>query len=242
MTDLIQTMIDQDILGLTESAAVRAACAEGMPLDEALLARSGLADDKVIEFLAQEFSVPLADLDGDDPDMKLVTSFPARILLAHTLLPLYEQDGNVILATAKLFDTSGIDELHLASGREFEIALAPPTELARMIQRLLGLGADTVESMIQNEDGDDIQTLVDADGQGVNIEVDEDASISRFVNQVLMDSLSRGATDLHFEPFDDELRVRARVDGLLQEIPIPMEVRRYRSAIVSRLKILSQLD
>ena len=70
----------------------------------------------------------------------------------------------------------------------------------------------------------------------------EDASIIRFVNQVLSEALELRATDVHVEPFESQLRVRYRIDGVLQEASIPPEVRRYHAAIVSRIKILSQLD
>ena len=73
-------------------------------------------------------------------------------------------------------------------------------------------------------------------------EAAEDASIIKFVNQVLAEAIERRATDVHFEPFEDALRVRYRVDGVLQEANIPPEVRQFQPAIVSRLKILSHLD
>src|SRR6202042_749925 len=110
----------------------------------------------------------------------------------------------------------------------------------REMKKHLGVGADTIDTLdedaplqVVDEDRDDDGNLEDAA---------EDASIIRFVNQVLSDAVSLRASDIHLEPFEDEFRIRYRIDGVLQEVPVPAQLKRFQPAIVSRIKILSHLN
>jgi general secretion pathway protein E/type IV pilus assembly protein PilB len=236
-------MREKGLLDDQAARAVEALTAEGSPLDEALLSASGVPEEKLLRHLAEEFGVPYADLEEFQPDKEFLEQFPARILLTHRLLPLWEREGVVTVASNRLFDTSGLDELRMACGMDVAPALAPSAEIGRVVTNLLGVGADTLQSLVSEAEEDDVQVV---DGEGDD-EVDledaaQDASIIKFVNQVLAEAIERRATDVHFEPFEDTLRVRYRVDGILQEASIPAEIRQFQPAIVSRLKILSRLD
>ena len=230
---------------LDESTArrVQGLVAEGRPLDEALLAAGGLPEDRLLRYLSEEFHVPYVDLEQHPPEKEFLAQFPARILLEHRLLPLRRENGIVTVATSRLFDTSGLDELRLASGLEFRVALAPSAEITRCIKGLLGVGADTLQSLVSEAEDEGVQVVDrEADEDTDLTAAAQDASIIKFVNQVLAEAIERRATDVHVEPFEDALRVRYRVDGVLQEANIPPEVRQFHPAIVSRLKILSRLD
>ncbi len=218
--------------------------AAGQPLDEALLAASGVPEEQLLRYLAGEFGVTYVDIETHLPGKEFLSQFPAHILLEHGLLPLWQEDGIVTVASNRLFDTTGLDELRLASGLEFRVALAPAAEISRGLKGLLGVGADTLQTLVSEAADEGVQVVdgdadedMDVAGAGA-----EDASIIKFVNQVIAEAIDRRATDVHVEPFEDALRVRYRVDGVLQEANIPPEVRQFHPAIVSRLKILSHLD
>jgi len=230
---------------LTEQAArdVESLAAGGKPLDEALLSASGLAEEELLRYLSEEFHVPYVDLETSRPEREFLARFPARILMTHRLLPVSQEDGVVMVATNRLFDTSGLDELRMACGLEVRPALAPSSEIGRCINALLGVGADTLQSLVSEADEDGVEVVVGEPDGDMDLETAaQDASIIKFVNQVLAEAIERRATDVHFEPFESVLRVRYRVDGVLQEANIPPEVRQFQPAIVSRLKILSRLD
>ncbi len=230
---------------LTEHAAgnVEALAAAGSPLDEALLQAGGVEEEKLLRYLAGEFQVPYVDLEATPPEKEFLGRFPARILMTHRILPLWQEDGTVTVAINRLFDTTGLDELRMACGLEIRPALAPSSEIARCISALLGVGADTLQSLVSEADEEGVEVVVGDGEEDVDLaSAAQDASIIKFVNQVLTEAIERRATDVHFEPFEDVLRVRYRVDGVLQEANIPPEVRRFQLAIVSRLKILSRLD
>ena len=129
----------------------------------------------------------------------------------------------------------------MACDKDFEIALATQEEIDRWLKRLLGVGADTLQSLQAGIER--IEVLEDDESEEVDLsEAAEDASIVKFVNQILTEAIAKRATDVHFEPFEDQLRVRYRIDGVLTEANVPPTVGQFRAAIVSRLKILSHLD
>ena len=236
-------MQGEGLLGEQAAQDVETLVAQGKSLDEALLTAGGLPEERLLRFLAQEFHVPYVDLETNPPTREFLKQFPARILLAHRLVPLSRDNGAVVVASNKLFDTSGLDELRMASGQEVRLALACSSEIGRCIAALLGVGADTLQSLVSEAADAEVQVVDHEPDEDVDLaDAAEDASIIKFVNQVLAEAIDRRATDVHFEPFEDSLRVRYRVDGVLQEANVPPEVRQFQPAIVSRVKILSHLD
>ncbi len=235
-------MLQEVLLDEQTAERVRAYNAEGNTLDQALLVAGGLSEEQMLRYLAKEYQFAYLDLEHCHPSKAFLSQFPARILLERRVLPLEECDGIVLVATCKLFDTTGVDELRLATGKDFRLALAPSSEIDRCIKRCLGVGADTVQSMVSEAAENGLQ-IIDQETDDMDLtEAAEGASIIRFVNQVLTEAIELRATDVHFEPYEDELRVRYRIDGVLQEAAIPPGVRQFQAAIVSRLKILSRLD
>jgi general secretion pathway protein E/type IV pilus assembly protein PilB len=243
MKDIVSKMLDDRLFDPAVADRVRALMTEGKPLDAALLEASGLPEDKVLRYLAAEFQVPYVDLEQLPPAKEFLAKFPARILLKHRLLPMEAPGGEVWAVTSRLFGTTGVDELRLFSGQELRLALAPASEIDRCIKNGLGVGADTLQTLVSDAADAGIQVVQDEDEQGLNLAGGtEDASIIKFVNQVLTEGIDRRATDVHIEPFENELRVRYRIDGMLVEASIPPEVKNFQAEIVSRLKILSRLD
>jgi len=243
MNAILHKFVSDGLIDAKAAEAVDALTASGEPLDEALIAAGGIGEEKTLRALAAEFSVPWVDLDTHPPEKALLAKFPARILLTHRILPLSQENDAVTVAFSRLFDTSGLDELRLASGLDVRLALAPSAEIARCINSLLGVGADTLQSLVSEAEADGVEIVDTGSDEDVDIEeAAQDASIIRFVNQVLSEAIELRATDVHFEPFEESLRVRYRVDGVLREANVPPEVRQFHPAIVSRIKILSRLD
>jgi general secretion pathway protein E/type IV pilus assembly protein PilB len=248
VNDIVSRLAQEGLLDTDSAVQVRDALSSGKSLDEALRTPKSASEDKILRLLAEEFGIPFVDLEKDAdkyvPTKELLAKLPARILIDHRLMPLSESPDGVLVVTSKVFDTSGLDELRLATGLEILPALAPSSEIDRFAKKYLGVGADTLQSLGVGGNEDDIKVL---DDQRREDDMDltdaaEDASIIRFVNQVLAEALERRATDVHIEPFEEQLRVRYRIDGVLVEANIPPQVRKFHAAIVSRIKILSHLD
>ena len=243
MDNILDVLVSQGLVDGERACDVRAVAAAGQPLADALREAGGASEEKVLRFLAGYYGLSYADdLEQSAPPRELLARFPAGMLLRYRLLPLREADGYAEVVTCDPFDASALDRLRVATGLELRPALAPAGEIERCVKRVLGVGADTLQSL----GVDDLVQVVDEGGagdEGLDLTVDAgDASIIRFVNQVLVEALELRASDVHVEPFENQLRVRYRVDGILQEANIPAQVRRFHAAIVSRLKILSHLD
>ncbi len=200
-----------------------------------------LTEERVLRWLAREYGVTFTKLDELEPDKAVLSLFPARLLLRDELLPLRRVDNQIEIATSRLFATQGIDGLKALTGLRLRPVLAPSEAVQRELKKRLGVGADTIDTL---DEETALQVVDDGGGaSGNNLdEAAEDASIIRFVNQVLKDAIELRASDIHLEPFEDELRIRYRIDGVLQEVPVPAQIKRFQPAIVARVKILSHLN
>ncbi|MBM3822302.1 MAG: type II/IV secretion system protein [Verrucomicrobia bacterium] len=202
----------------------------------------GLAatEESVLRWLADEYELEFTTLEDVEPDKQVLSLFPARLLLKEELLPLRRVDGWVEIATSRLFATEGLDALKTMTGLRLEPVLAPREAVQREMKKRLGVGADTIDTL---DVAAGLEVVREGEEEGTNLDnAAEDASIIRFVNQVLKDAIELRASDVHLEPFEHELRIRYRIDGVLQEVPVPAQIKRFQPAIVSRVKILSHLN
>jgi len=209
-------------------------------LGEAGTGGSLRSEEDVLRWLAREYGLSYTTLEDVEPDRQLLSLFPARILLKEELLPLRRQNGVVEVATSRLFATQGLDALKTLTGLNLRPVLAPSEVIQREMKKRLGVGADTIDTL-----GEEASFQVVDEHPEEDTDLDtaaEDASIIRFVNQVLRDAINLRASDIHLEPFEHELRIRYRIDGVLQDVPVPAQIKRFQPAIVSRVKILSHLN
>jgi general secretion pathway protein E/type IV pilus assembly protein PilB len=197
-------------------------------------------EDDVLRWLAAEYGLTFTTLDDVDPDRQLLSLFPARILLKEELLTIRRVYGTVEVATSRLFATQGLDALKTLTGLNLRPVLAGTESIQREMKKRLGVGADTIGTLDEEKT---IQVVDDnADDNNLDSSGGDEASIIRFVNQVLKDAIELRASDIHLEPFEDEFRIRYRIDGDLQGIPVPPQLKQFQPAIVSRIKILSHLN
>src|SRR5690606_30754674 len=118
------------------------------------------------------------------------------------------------------------------------LGLAPLAEIEKAIKRLYGVGGETIEEMLEDDGLEELDALLDADPN----ELDEEASVVKFVNQIIWEAHQEGATDIHMEPMERDLRIRYRIDGALVQVPLPARLKRFQAAIISRLKVMSNMD
>jgi type II secretion system protein E len=198
------------------------------------------SEEDVLRWLAKEYGLEYRSLEDVEPDRQILSLFPARILLKEELLPLQRVNGTVEVATSRLFATQGLDALKTLTGLNLKPVLASTEAIQREMKKRLGVGADTIGTL-DEEKGFEV---LDDNGENTDLDagVEDEASIIRFVNQVLRDAIELRASDIHLEPFEDEFRIRYRIDGVLQDIPVPAQLNRFQPAIVSRVKILSHLN
>ncbi len=236
MSALVERLGTQLGLSAEAQATISGRLAAGVGLAQAL--GEVVEEPVVAAALADVLGLGLAIVPADFvPDQTWLARVPLRVWAAAHALPL-DRGGPLTVAVADPLDSAALDAVRASAGGVMPaVVVAPRALLQEALREHLGVGADTVQSLVEGR-GDEVSTRSSLDVA----EAAGDASIIRLVNQVLLEALERRATDVHFEPFEGRFAVRYRVDGELTEARLPAEVRRLQAAIVSRLKILANLD
>ncbi|MCL4695095.1 MAG: Flp pilus assembly complex ATPase component TadA, partial [Candidatus Hydrogenedentes bacterium] len=219
------------------------AASRGMSLADTLV-QSGCATQEAVyralaEFCELRFVVPSR---MDVPE-SIVSRIPARYVTHYNFVPLEDRNGTIVVAICEPLNHQLLDDIRLVLKKRIEPVVATPDEITRAIKALYGVGADTVERILSDNESVGTVLSLDASAAGMNLGDDQiDASIIKFVNELLAEAIKTGATDIHMEPFEDQLRVRFRVDGVLHPVPTPPTIRGFHPAIVSRIKIMANLN
>ncbi|MGH8142437.1 MAG: GspE/PulE family protein, partial [Steroidobacteraceae bacterium] len=191
-----------------------------------------------------EYGVPLLDLDALAVDLEAVRTVSDKLLAKHRVLPLFKRGKRLFLGVADPTNLHAIDEIKFQTGMAVEAIVVEDDKLQKMLDKAIEQ-VDTQMPNLSDEEGVDLEALEvsggeDEGGGDVGRDDIEDAPIVRFVNKVLLDAIRRGASDVHFEPFEKMFRVRYRLDGVLKEIAQPPV--QLTGKIAARLKVMARLD
>ena len=213
----------------------------GMGLAEAAVKFGGSKEAEVLKAVGKVLDLDTVDLERQQPSPDALTRLPASAVYQYNVLPFRGDANSITVVASDPFDTAAADGLRLIAGCPVKTALAPKEDVEKAIKKYYGVGAAAIEQML--EDGrysvdDDIGAMTKID---VN-EMGEEASIVRFVNQIIAEADRQGATDIHIEPQETELRIRYRIDGMLHKVDVPPQLNRLKSAIISRIKVMANLD
>jgi type IV pilus assembly protein PilB len=207
------------------------------------LVTSGAAKARDIAIAAAaEFGVPLFDLDALNADTEVIRLVSDKLLAKHRVLPLFKRGKRLFLAVADPTSMHAIDEIKFQTGLGVEAVVVEDDKLQRAVDKAIEQ-ADAQITTFSEEDGIDLENLEVSGGED-NVEISrddvEDAPIVRFVNKLMLDAIRRGASDIHFEPYEKLYRVRFRMDGVLKEIAQPPV--QLAGKLSARLKVMSRLD
>jgi len=207
-----------------------------------VVTRLGIArEDDFLKKIGEILGFSYTNLAEVRPTDEAIMKLPARAVYQYNVLPVTVENGVLTVVTCDPFNTGMTDGLRLAAGCPVRVTLGPREEITKAVQKYYGVGADAIEKMI--EDG---RYEVDTDLASISkIDVNEigaEASIVKFVNQIIAEADRQGATDIHVEPMEDELRIRYRIDGMLHKVDVPPQLNRLKAAIISRIKVMANLD
>jgi type II secretory ATPase GspE/PulE/Tfp pilus assembly ATPase PilB-like protein len=225
---------------VTATSSVVNTVLDGGQLDEEAFL-SNLATGLRIPWVA----MPIPDAE-DAPELKRL--LPARVALKHRLLPLQlvpaeeGKDGKkIVLATCDPFDLLARQAVAREVDASVRWCVAPRKRLLAALRDFYGIGADVFDEILKGREVDaaeldqrDEANVIDAD--------DEDATVVKFVNQIIREALEQHATDIHVEPMEDTLRLRYRIDGRLRELPVPENIKALQQSVLARLKVMAKLD
>jgi general secretion pathway protein E/type IV pilus assembly protein PilB len=185
-----------------------------------------------------EFVDPVA-LDLKRP---LLEQVPIKFVFHYQLLPVAVEHNLLTLAFSEPPRPMEQGNLKLVLGKPFRIVLATPSAIHAVIKKNFGLGAETIQKLREERGGGEIREEIVFDLQGKETDSAIEATVSAFVDQILQEALRLHATDIHLEPYAENIRLRYRVDGILETVPVPADMRHLHSAVVSRLKIMAGLN
>ena len=228
---------DEQLQRIAENRAAN----PGMGLAEAAVKFGGAKEIEFLSAVGKSLGLETVDLERQQPNPDALTRLPASAVYQYNVLPFKTDGTSLTIVTSDPFDTAAADGLRLVAGCPIKTSLAPKEEVEKAVKKYYGVGADAIEKMI--EDGrysvdEDIGAMTKID---VN-EMGEEASIVKFVNQIIAEADRQGATDIHIEPQETELRIRYRIDGMLHKVDVPPQLNRLKSAIISRIKVMANLD
>ncbi len=233
----------EDETNLTER--VTAACQQGESPIEAVCEAELLVDDQEETFfasIAEALAMPFEPETAIDLGEPLHGKFPAKLALQYRVLPHEVSDDYVVLMTYDPFDFEAKQAVAQESPVSVSWLMSSRKQILEGLRRGYGIAAGNFEQLIENRDLDEAEDVL---AQEVNVlagEEDEEATVNSFVNQIFREALLERATDIHIEPLERDLRIRYRVDGALQEVAVPPNVRVLQASLISRLKIMANLD
>jgi len=187
----------------------------------------------------------VVDLSDEDVDEAGLRDFPVRLIHRHGVFPLRRTDTSLHLAISNPFDVQAADAVAAATGLFVTPLLALPHEVATLIKSHLGVGAQTLDGLMAQaaEEADGIEVLGDLEfDESEAAAMAQQASVVRLVNDILVEAVNARASDIHVEAQASGLKLRYRIDGVLQTQPVPPELNRFQAAIISRLKIMARLN
>ena len=222
--------------------AIGAAKKDKLPLI-AYLVGADLADARAVAVAAShEFGVPLLDLDAIEIDLEVVRTVDQKLINKHRVLPLVQRGQRIFLAITDPTNLQAIDDIKFATRLRVDPVVVEQDKLEDRMNSAIE-AVDTTMSGLDDDDFD-LENL-DVTGEDDEPDADEhddiaDAPVVRFVNKVLLDAIKRGASDVHFEPYEKFFRVRTRLDGVLSEVAQPPVV--LAQKVCARLKVMSRMD
>jgi type IV pilus assembly protein PilB len=206
------------------------------------LARLGyVSDNEITNFLSQQYRVPTIDLDEYEIDAEILKLVVKEQCEKHRVIPVSRTGNSLIVAMADPTNLHAIDDLKFLTSYNIEPVIASETAILAAIEKYYNTGPSYEEVMAGFDENEIDFTGEEEDINLLELEkASEDAPVVRLVNMIMLQAIKKGASDIHVEPYEKKLRVRVRVDGvLIEEMTPPL---RFKAAISSRLKIMSQLD
>ena len=200
-----------------------------------------IEENELTAFLSKQYGVPSIDLNEFDIEADIIKLIPKEVVLKHQVIPINRTGSTLIVAMADPSNIFAIDDIKFLTGYNVEVVVASEQAIEAAVEKYYTSNV-TFDDVMLDFDEDEVD-IVDADEDINELDLEKsagDAPVIKLVNLILLDAIRKGASDIHVEPFEKQLRVRYRIDGMLYEVMKPPV--KLKHAITSRIKIMSQLD
>ena len=196
----------------------------------------GVAEDVFVQRLAASLGWPYLDLPKLTVPPEARNKISTKIAFQYSILPTALTDGTLQVAVSDPFDAAMMNAVKFDAHMPVQFALSTKTEIEKALKKYYGVGAETLDEM--GEESMELEIAADKE----ITEDDQEASVIKFVNQIIWEAFKDRATDIHFEPAEDEVRIRYRIDGILHQTPMPPQLKRFQAALISRIKVMSGMN
>ncbi len=237
---ITEILLDKGLLTSKQNEEAQALQkAEGLRLDRALIQLGMLSEKQLLEVMSEHLHLPMINLEEVQFEPDLLRSLPPRIVYRKRLVPVKRFNGTLQVATSDAFDLYSFDEIKLMTGLNIQPVLAPKDDIEKVIKTHYGLGGDTLDEMVGPEESGGSSAVEASEDL---MEMAQEASVIKLVNEIIVEAVHERASDIHIEPFEHHMAIRYRIDGVLQEAPVPQQMHRFAAAIISRIKILANMN
>ncbi|MDP7177001.1 MAG: type II secretion system ATPase GspE [Verrucomicrobiota bacterium] len=240
MSSYSQVLVEKGLVSLEDIDAAQRMCEEqGLRLDQALIQSGAITERAFLEVMGERLDFDVIDLPAVTIETDAIQTLPSRFVYRNHLAPIARENGTLKVATSDPFNLYVFDEIKLLTGLEVRPVLAPRAEIGKVIKDHYGVGGDTIEEMA----GEDNLSFAGSDDDSQDLlQMAQEASVIKLVNEIILEAINERASDIHIEPFERTLSIRYRIDGVLQEAAVPPQINQFKAAIISRVKILSNMN
>ena len=213
---------------------------DNKPIPNFIAEKNNLSEEDLLNDISLIMNLPFQRLKGIDIDKEVLECIPTKAVFQYNVIPLEIQNKVLFVACADPFTNGLLDSLQLAYNGRVRFKLSTLEDISESAKKFYGVGAETLDEMIDsnNIELDENNDLMKQDLS----ELDQEASVVKFVNQIIWEAYKDRSTDIHIEPMENDLRIRYRVDGVLRETPMPPQLKRFQSSIISRIKVMANMD
>ncbi len=201
-----------------------------------------LSEEEMVKTLAKQLGLSYLSLPDFPQNTPLSIGIPPKFMQEYKFFPLKLDEGILSVAMANPLDSATIDALKLRTNCLIKVFISKESELTEAIERYFGAGSSTMERIIEDIPEDELYYLKTGDDEDVDHlrDMAQEAPVIRLVNLVISKAIENKASDIHFEAFEDQVKVRYRIDGVLYNTESPPK--RLQAAIISRIKIMSEMN
>ncbi len=197
----------------------------------------GVSEDEYLDKVARILNWERVDVLQADVSREASMKISPKVAFQFTVMPVSLEEDVLTVAVCDPFDLAMLNSVRFDARCMVKFQLASQSDIEKTLKKYYGVGAETLTEMAE----DDLMDL-DISSDKEITEGDQDASVIKFVNQIIWEAFKDRATDIHFEPAEDELRIRYRIDGLLYQTPMPPQLKRFQASIISRIKVMSGMN
>jgi len=224
----------------TAIAAVEAANKESMQITSYLVKHDMVPAQIIAMISSQEFGLPVFDLSVMDTEMAAFALVPEKLIIKLNSIPLFKRGNKLFIAISSPTNTQALDEFKFATGLSTEAILVQEDQLAAFIEK----ASNSMDTGMDDMLDDDLEDLdiggEEEEQEGPTAADASDAPVVKYVNKILLDAINKGASDIHFEPYEKRYRVRYRIDGILSEVASPPIT--IAAKLTARVKVMSRMD